>query len=353
MPFCARKCPYCAFFSVAFSHLAAEEYVCAVIRNLEHYRGQGIAVDSIYCGGGTPSLLSTSQWVRILATAKSAFAVTSDAEITLEANPSLTSEERYGGFLAASFNRISFGVQSLVDSELKSLGRLHDSATAVRAVENAYDAGFREISADLMLGIIGQSFPSLDSSIAHLCALPLTHISAYLLSAEDETPYSCEEILAQLPTEDDTADLYLRAVEKLKKNGFLQYEISNFAKNGSVSRHNLHYWRCEEYIGIGPSAHSYYKGARFFAPERLQDFLESPLQGREITDENGGTQEEKAMLGLRLCGEFGLSASAEGIKREELPWLEKMGLLKLTDGRISLTAKGCLLSNTVIGKLLI
>lgn len=353
VPFCARKCPYCDFYSEKFSHETAEKFVSALVRNLEFYKGRGIEIDSVYCGGGTPSLLSASQWERILSSVQAAFSLQKDTEITLEANPSLIAVERYKGFVLAGFNRISLGVQSFCDDELKALGRLHDGANSACAIENAYSAGFLNISTDLMLGIIGQDFSSLDRNLERIGELPLSHISAYMLKVEAGTPYDCRKILEKLPIEDEVCDLYLRAAEGLERLGFLQYEISNFAKSGKVSRHNLHYWRCEEYIGIGPSAHSYYGGKRFFAQSSLEKFIEEPLQGMTVTDENAGSDEERAMLGLRLCGGFGLDISSGGIRAAKLEGLEKLGLLTTGGGKISLTPKGCLISNAVIGELLV
>lgn len=360
VPFCRQKCPYCDFYSLEYQPEAAAGYVHAVLRNLEYYGRQsgGAQVDSIYFGGGTPSLLPAESFAQILEGIAKAFTLASP-EITLEANPGTVSLESLKALHHAGFNRISFGVQSLCDSELKKLGRLHDRETAVKAIEDAANLGFHNISADLMLGIIGQDLYSLDKSIAELSMLPLTHISAYILKTEPGTAYDRPEIRSNLPDEDTTADLYLRAAESLSARGFFQYEISNFCKEGFECRHNLHYWRCEEYIGIGPAAHSYFGGRRFAVPRSLEAFLAAEVQPVEVTDENPGGFEEFAMLRLRLMEGLALSdcKTAFGIEPQEILQkcriLEKQGLLKTQGERILLTPSGCLVSNKIIGALIL
>jgi len=332
VPFCTRKCPYCDFYSVEFNEPLADKYTAAVCDTM---RRGGIlppaVFDTVYFGGGTPSLLGARRILRIL----SAIDTTDDAEITIEANPAswttgITQDlfELYEG----GVNRISFGVQSLNDSELKALGRLHTAKDAKRSITDAHTAGFRRISADIMLGIPEQTLESLIISVDELANLPLDHISAYILTPDED--------------EDKAAEFYLAAVERLKQHGFEQYEISNFAKHGSVSRHNLKYWRCEPYLGIGPAAHSFYDGERFHYPNDLMAFIDAknPLDLR-VADGAGGGFEECAMLRLRLAE--GLATdNAQMLDRAKK--LEAAGLVQTDGNIIRLTPRGFLFSNTVI-----
>lgn len=360
VPFCRRKCPYCDFYSLEYNDVAAEDYVKAVVRNLEHYNKQfgKINIDTIYFGGGTPSLLSDEMFGRILGRAEELFSFETP-EISLEANPCTVSLESLKALHAVGFNRISFGVQSLCDNELKALGRLHDSKTAIRAVENAKTAGFSDISADLMIGIIEQDLYSLDKNIQKLAELPLSHISAYMLKVEQGTAYDTPKIYEQIPDEDKVADLYLHTIEELDKAGFKQYEISNFSKKGFECKHNLHYWRCEEYIGIGPSAHSFFNGIRYAVPSSLEDFISSEFQIEQVTDLNPAGFSEYAMLQIRLMEGVDLDYCKEkyGVNSEEIMrksvTLEKNGLLNIYGNRIFLTPNGCLISNKIIGHLFI
>ncbi len=349
VPFCKRKCPYCDFYSVCISSLSENNYVDGVIRNIEKYKG--VDIDSIYWGGGTPSILSEISYQRIFSAIKANFKLI-EPEISLEANPCSADIKKLEFLRNVGFNRISFGVQSCIDTELEKLGRLHNFEQAKQAIINADKAGFENISADLMLGIIGQNSKSLRYSISKLAELPLTHVSAYMLKIEKNTPYYTDSIIESVPDEDETADLYLHAISELEANGFLQYEISNFAKPGFECRHNLKYWRCEEYIGIGPSAHSFYKWKRYEVPRSLGEFITSEFQNEIVNEERPHTFEEVAMLRLRLaeglskstCEEFDVDFDKIIQKAEPL---EKAGLVKIYDDRVIITKKGFLVSNSI------
>lgn len=346
IPFCARKCPYCDFYSETDLSLT-EAYTQAVIRNISQ---RDIYADTVYFGGGTPSLLSAEQTARILSAVK----IAPDSEITMECNPNTVTEEYLANIFNAGINRLSFGIQSLDDNELKALGRIHDSETAAKAVRLAYKVGFRNISGDIMLCTQGQTMASLKKTINGMCSLPLTHISAYLLKIEPDTPFGKnDDIYSLLPDEDETADMYLFTVRELEKHGFEQYEISNFAKAGYEAVHNTKYWRCEEYYGIGPSAHSYLNGIRKACPRNLYDFISNETQIELTTDENAGTCEERAMLSMRLTKEgINLNDYPDDISGRAEP-LVKAGLLKKENSRLMLTAEGCLVSNEIICRLII
>ncbi len=343
VPFCVRKCRYCDFYSVTDLSLT-DLYTSAVIRNI---KACGYSFDTVYFGGGTPSLLTPQQIGAIL----SAAVIAPNAEISMECNPNSVTENYLREVRLAGVNRLSFGVQSFDDNELKMLGRLHNSAQAIKAIETAKKVGFNNISADLMLAVSGQTFDSLRRSLDAVAKLPLTHISAYMLKVEEGTPLAADKkLLAQIPDEDDTADMYLEAVQKLGEAGFEQYEISNFARDGFECRHNLKYWRCEEYLGIGPAAHSFINGKRFACPKDLKKFIFSEIQDT-ITLDDGGSAEEKAMLALRLTKEgLLLDEYPEAERRAEM--LIKGGLLKKEEGTLRLTPEGCLVSNQIICRLI-
>ena len=331
IPFCTRKCPYCDFYSVPFDEDLADKYCDAICKG--GILPPAVAFDTVYLGGGTPSLLGAKRILRMLSIVN----ITDDAEITIEVNPASCTglEQLHNG----GINRISVGVQSLDDRELKSLGRLHTAEEARSCIIDAHKAGFKRISADLMLGIENQTLSSLKASVEGLAKLPLDHISAYIL-----TPHADEE---------KAASLYLAAVELLAANGFEQYEISNFARSGSVSRHNLKYWRCEPYIGVGPSAHSFYGGRRSHFPNDTEAFInsENPLT-LSVPDGPGGSFEEYAMLRLRLTE--GLKSPEEMLARAVgIAALSTPPLVQVDGDTIRLTPRGFLLSNAIIAELLV
>lgn len=342
VPFCVRKCRYCDFYSVTELSLT-EDYTRAVVRNIGAVRD---TFDTVYFGGGTPSLLTAEQLFRILSAAE----ICGGAEVSMECNPNSVTDRYLKDIFCAGVNRLSFGVQSFNDTELRSLGRLHTAEEAVAAVYSAERAGFENISADLMLAVGGQTMKGLARSLETAAGLPLKHISAYMLKIEEGTPLSGDaEYYKTLPSEDDTADMYLYAVEYLADKGFEQYEISNFSKVGFECRHNLKYWRGEEYYGIGPAAHSFVDGERRYCPKNLQSFLTAETQ-ENVFLEYGGDADERAMLTLRLTKEgLDLSEYPKAVKPAEL--LAKNGLLKNENGFLKLTPKGCLVSNAIIASL--
>lgn len=353
VPFCVQKCRYCGFYSVSCDRGLMNEYVSAVCRNIRRYADPARSIDTVYFGGGTPSLLDNLQFDTVLSEIYRCFRLEADAEITLEANPHTLFFDKLCKLRKTGINRLSLGVQSMKDDELKFLGRLHNAECAERAVLAAASAGFDNISCDLMLALPGQSPERLAYSIERLTSLPIRHISAYILKIEPGTPFDCNEIKAAIPDEDVAADLYLSMAEMLCERGFFQYEVSNFAENGYESRHNQRYWRCEEYIGIGPSAHSCYGGKRFAVESDLEKFISSPVQPIYITDESPCGFEEYAMLRLRL--REGLDLRNTGKHRQmlekKLPPLMESGYVNFDGNVISLTSKGFLMSNSVIGYL--
>lgn len=357
IPFCKKKCPYCDFYSLPGDETQMEEYTCALERKIAE--SPHFAVDTVYFGGGTPSLLGGKRIARLMDAVKTCFDVSELSEVTLEANPGDDLSDFFSEILSAGVNRLSLGMQSANENELRVLGRRHTEKETEEAVLAARKAGFENISLDLMIAIPEQTKESLSCSIERCAALGVQHISAYLLKIEENTPFFKRQSSLNLPSDDTAAELYLLAVDMLAENGYHQYEISNFAKPGFEGQHNLHYWRDEEYLGFGPAAHSFYSGKRFFYPRSISGFLNG---GLPIADGEGGDMDEMILLSLRLSegiskarlslrfGQAGIDRFSE-LQKDAAPF-EKAGLLKIDDGRIALTARGFLLSNTVIGKLL-
>lgn len=360
VPFCAAKCPYCNFYSVKAEESLMDAYTEQICRALaaSAERWQRRA-DTLYFGGGTPILLGARRIERIVSTARRHFGL-QNAEITLEANPASTLEETLRDLFAAGVNRLSFGMQSADEEELRILGRRHTAKEAALAVAHAQAAGFSNISLDLMLGIPQQTAQSVEKSIGFCAETGITHISAYLLKIEEGTPFDRNGVAARCPDPDEQAERYLQAVEALARHGFCQYEISNFAKPGFHSRHNCKYWLGAEYLGLGPAAHSLMAGQRFFFPRDLGSFLsaEDPLLLLQ-DDGSGGGPEELALLGLRLCQGIDRKETTaaypdydwNGLWQKSRPMIGA-GYMKEENGRLFFTPKGFLLSNSILARIL-
>ncbi|MDE6092439.1 MAG: radical SAM family heme chaperone HemW [Ruminococcus sp.] len=354
VPFCVKKCSYCDFYSVSYEKDISEKYIDAVIRNLRYYSDKKRITDTVYFGGGTPSLLSPEQITRILCEINNNFNLAENSEITLETNPNTVDFEKLSELRKTGINRLSVGVQSMIDRELVFLGRIHSAERAEKTVYEAYKAGFENISCDLMIALPEQSGDSLRYSVEKISALPVNHVSAYILKTEQGTPFDCDEIKNRLPDDDTVAGLYLEMVQIIESMGFEQYEVSNFAKKGFESRHNCRYWKCSDYIGIGPSAHSCNNGKRFAVGRSLADFIGSDVQNVFITDENPCGFEEYSMLRLRL--KEGLDLDSVTAHRDmiikKIPELIKSGYINYDGKFISLTPEGFLMSNSVISYLI-
>lgn len=350
VPFCAKKCSYCDFYSLSYNKAHAESYAEAVLRNIRHYSDKLTILDTVYFGGGTPSLLPAEYISRFMAEIKNSFNMAENSEITLEANPNTLTAERLEMLRKSGINRLSIGIQSMNDDELKILGRTHTAERAAKAVYDAKSAGFDNISCDLMAAIPNQTAETLIRSIDAMADLPIQHISAYILKIEEGTAFDCDEIRRNIPDEDTTAELYMTMVNRLREKEFMQYEVSNFTKKGFESRHNCRYWNCLDYIGIGPSAHSCYKGKRFAVSDDLQEFVESPVQIEKINDESPCGFEEYAMLRLRLAEGYDLNDFPEYKEDliKKLPPLLKAGYVTYEGEKIALTEKGFIMSNSVI-----
>lgn len=356
VPFCDGKCPYCDFFSLRGNSSMMDYYTECIINNLKSSSEQTARkADSLYLGGGTPSLLGGRRTARIVEAARKYFGL-EGAEIAVEANPGSGLAEFFREAAAAGVNRVSLGLQSADGDELRLLGRRHTADDAARAVEAARNAGIGSISLDLMLAVQGQTEESLRHSIEFCASCGVQHVSAYLLKVEPHTLYWKERASLHLPDEDTSAALYLAAVRLLAAHGYRQYEISNFAKPGFESRHNLKYWHCEEYLGLGPSAHSFLSGRRFHYASSLRGYLagDGPVQ-----DGTGGDFDEFSMLRLRLAegltdracrARFGC-AVPEKISRAAERY-EPAGLIQCFPGGFRFTPRGFLVSNALTAEVL-
>ncbi len=356
IPFCDGKCYYCNFFSKKSDLAGMDAYTAQLIRSINDWSDRvNCGFDTVYFGGGTPSLLGHDRLAEILRAVRSAFSVAADAEITVEVNPSSTGSLDFSALRNAGFNRLSIGLQSANDHELCLIGRRHCADDAYRTVRSAQAAGFDNISLDVMLAIPEQTVESLHRTIDFCAACHVRHISSYILKIEPGTRFYRQKDQLPLFDDDSQAALYEEAVSYLEGLGYRQYEISNFAHPGFESRHNLKYWHDEEYLGLGPSAHSFLNGKRFFYDLDFQAFYDG-----EIIDEGtGGDPEEYIMLALRLKEglifdayekRFGVKISDRMLSAAEL--LKDKGFVRLTASSLSLTVKGFLVSNTVIGYLL-
>lgn len=350
IPYCRSKCSYCDFYSMGRSETVPETYIEALLREMRRFANCDCAAlrpDTVYLGGGTPSLLTPAQVARLL----NALCPAPGAEITLEANPDTVTERALEGFLAAGANRLSVGVQSASDEQLARLGRTHTADAARRALAMAKKAGFSNISGDVMLALPGYSRAEFDETLALLTEGGVTHVSSYLLKIEKKTRFGLHPP-ENLPDEDAAADFYLYAVQQLARAGFAQYEISNFSHPGFESRHNLLYWDMQDYLGLGPAAYSCMGGERFHYPADLPAFL---ARTAPVVPDGTVDAEEYIMLQLRLCRGLSLSALRQkwgitltGRQKTLLAALEKAGLCQLIQDRLRLTPKGMLVQNSIL-----
>ena len=368
VPFCRSKCQYCDFYSLTTKDpKLMDRYLEAICTHMKEAGplAPNHLVDTVYFGGGTPSLFGAEGMSAILSVLRRSFDVSDSAEITFEANPDSITDRLLRRLRSEGFNRISIGIQSDSDAMLKKLGRPHSYQQAVDAVNRARKLGFRNISVDLMYGLPGQTQADWLKTLRNVLALQPEHVSCYGLKVEEGTPLYDYKDCCNLPDDDAQADMYLAAVDALRKHGYRQYEISNFCRRGHVSRHNLKYWSGGEYLGFGPDASSDFAGRRFTAVRDLHGYISGIKNGGEVLREvmEVAPRERAAeYLMMRLRTVSGLNP-AEYEKQFLLPFapLERYlenckenGLAQQTfDGRWHLTPTGFLLSNTIISDLLL
>ncbi|MBP1729283.1 MAG: coproporphyrinogen oxidase [Deltaproteobacteria bacterium] len=367
IPFCSRKCSYCDFNSYDNPEISPLEYVDLLLGEISA-TAAGFALQpaaTLYFGGGTPSLLPPAQIARLIAAVRQSCGLVDAAEVTLEANPGTITLESLQGYLAAGVNRLSIGVQSLDDAELRLLGRIHSADAARAAFALARTAGFRNIGIDLMHSLPGQSSAAWQTTLREAIAMRPEHISAYGLTAEEGTPFAAMVARGDmlLPEEDLAVAMFELTAELLQQAGYDHYEIANFALPGLRSRHNQVYWRREAYLGFGAGAHSFSRaagyGVRWENPAKLAEYAAVIMAGRGI-DKAAPISRREAMaefffLGLRLTAgvdpgrfseEFGVAAEAAfpGVIERQI----ERGLMVLEGGMLRLTSHGLLLANRVM-----
>lgn len=352
IPYCASKCRYCNFYSRGGACAVPPEFTVALLRELDAFAGGApLHADSVYFGGGTPSLLPPRDAARLIEAAQPR----PGAEITLEANPDTVTEHTLREYRAAGVNRISFGVQSARDEQLRRLGRPHTAQQARAAFAAAQKAGFSNISGDIMLALPWYSRAEFDETLALIAGGGAAHISAYLLKIEPDTAFGRQPPRG-LPDNDEAADFYLYAVDRLASAGYVQYEISNFARPGYEGRHNLIYWNCGDYLGIGPAAHSCVDGRRFYYPADLGAFL----RGEAAPVPDGGCgAEDFLMLQLRLTRGMSLTEYRARGGRSFTPaqlafigQLQEHGYARFDGETLALTPAGMIVQNSILAELL-
>lgn len=367
IPFCRSKCDYCDFYSLAGQDRWMDTYQKALLAHIKETAQVAgcFPVDTIYFGGGTPSYYGGKRLKELLSAIKKLFSVEKQAEITFEANPDSVDVRTLRTLRKAGFNRISMGIQSACPSELKAVHRPHTVEQGDEAVAAVRKAKLENLSLDLIYGLPGQTQESWQATVEHILSLQPEHLSCYGLKVEEETPLAARvEAGEVLPDDDEQADLYLWTVERLSRAGYIQYEISNFARPGFESRHNLRYWLTQPYIGFGPGAHSDFGGRRYAWIRDLEGYITGVLEGGELLDsqdlipqsDRGG---EYLMLRLRTnCGVeeweyrrnyfMNFTPIEERLKEFAAQgWAEQT-----TEGRWRFTPKGFLVSNQLIGDLL-
>ncbi|MDD5397755.1 MAG: radical SAM family heme chaperone HemW [Dehalococcoidia bacterium] len=302
IPFCVSKCFYCDFYSVSEKLGLMDEYIDVLLAEADSCRGMDFS--TLYLGGGTPSILGAERLEKLVIGLRRRFDLHDLQESTIEVNPESAGIDLLATAYRLGIGRVSIGIQSLNDGELKKSGRAHNRRQALETIDSALSSGYRNISADIMIGLPGQTAQSLGETLSVLTGAGINHVSAYCLSVEEGTAfYRCPP--PDLPGEDEQASLFEYAVDILKTHGFVHYEISNLARPGSECLHNLNYWRGGEYLGLGPAAASHISGTRFRNSPNLERYLVDPLSDREGEEhlEDASKAGEEAMLRLRLVQE--------------------------------------------------
>ncbi len=357
IPFCKSKCAYCDFASWPGREDVWEAYFAALCEEIRAAGDGKHRVETIFFGGGTPSLAPEESIGAALQAVREAFPVAPEAEVSLEANPGTLSMEKLRAYREMGVNRLSIGVQSFDACLLREIGRIHTPGEAKEAARMAQAAGFANISLDLMYGLPGQDLATWQSTLKTALSLPAQHISAYALIVEEGTPIAARA--PELPGDEEVLSMQREGTRALAAAGFARYEISNYARKGFACRHNIVYWRRGEYRGFGCAAHSFFGGERFENPARLEDYLGGVRgQNRERVD-GEGAQEETLMLSTRMREGLSLRAWREkyGVeflsgREARVERLRRAGLLEIAEGFLRLTERGMEVHNAVVLELL-
>ncbi len=365
IPFCKKKCNYCDFYSIKWEGESENKYIQAVLNEIDDYKHRlkdNYIIDTIFFGGGTPTIIKPENLRRIIGCLREAADIDKDCEITIEANPNTLTLESLELYKKSGINRLSIGIQSLNDEILKKIGRIHNSIEALEAIDRAKNVGFKNINADIMFNIPGQTVKDAEDTILKIIKRSVNHISFYSLKLEKGTPMYLMEKKNKIvmPDEDTEREMYYSGRRAMAENNILQYEISNFAEKGFECKHNLKYWNQEEYIGLGPSAHSFLNNIRYSNPSDLKlycenskfNFHERIIQEKLSTDD---LMFEYIMLQLRLTKgldinefNFKFSADFKEMYSLQIGFLLKNNLVEFSNEYIRLTKKGMDVSNYVI-----
>jgi oxygen-independent coproporphyrinogen-3 oxidase len=369
IPFCLSKCPYCDFNSIVLDTDLAGEYVKSLteeIRIFSENQTENLVVETVYFGGGTPSILKVSQLGGIMKAIFDSFDVKTGAEISSEANPGTLTEEKVKKLKGLSFNRASLGVQSFEDEELKILGRAHTSTQALKSYKMLREY-FDNLSLDLIFGIPGQNRNSWRENLNMALKLKPEHLSAYSLTIEEGTPFFnlWKRGELSLPDEEEVRRMYLESIDLFKAHGYRQYELSNFAQKGFECQHNLGYWLGQEYIGFGAGAHSCFQGIRWANVKEIRKYIERCKKGFSIIDfQERLTLSQKInefiFSGLRMMKGIDLKKLKKSLnfdlekeKKKEIAELSKGRFLKRGKDNLRLTRKGILVADSIIQKLVL
>jgi len=354
LPFCRVHCTYCPF-AVSTDLTQQDAYTAALVREIRVK--QRHRIDTIYLGGGTPSRTSMENLEHLFDALRTQFDVSVDAEVSMEANPEDVSDEAIAAWRDLGVNRLSIGVQSFHDAELAAIGRIHDRRRAIDAVSTAAASGVRT-NLDLILGLPQQTAESFRETLDTAVELGAGHLSLYMLDLEERTPLEVQVARGRvtLPEDDMVADLYLETIERLAGHGLRQYEISNFAREGEICRHNLRYWRREEYLGFGIAAHSFQGGRRFANTRDIRRYLELSPDAGDFAEELGEVEvrRETIFLGLRQTEGMCYEELIQLTGQEGMEWTERGlegGWLRRENGRVAFTPAGFLQSNDFISQL--
>lgn len=373
IPFCVRKCAYCDFLSAPAKEEIQSAYVKKLAEEIREFEAAGdYEVSSVFMGGGTPSILQGREIEYIFEALRETFLFREDAEITIECNPGTLTAEKLKAYKRAGINRLSIGLQSAQDEELKRLGRIHSYQEFLQSFRLAREAGFSNINVDLMSALPGQSIESYLDTLQKVCSLKPEHISAYSLIIEEGTPfflYYSEDVRRReageqpenLPSEEEERRMYYETKRILEKYGYCRYEISNYAKPGFACRHNIGYWKRTDYAGFGLGAASLLNPLRYKNTSELADYLKGDFSKKELLVLTKDNQiEETLFLGLRMTEgvnkeefEKRFSCPMDVVYRRELDRLQKMGLLEQKDEFVRLTEKGMDVSNRVLAEFLL
>lgn len=358
IPFCKSRCSYCDFATDVYrSSDAVDRYVAALCREILAFPAKRVEADTIYFGGGTPSLLKPTQIEAIIGEVRQRFDILAGSEITMEMNPATVTVEALAAYRELGVNRASFGVQTFNERDLKLLARGHDANDARTTFRLLREAGFENVSFDLIAGLPGQSMDDWKRNLDEAVSMDPEHLSLYLLEIHEGTPLA-EQLRTNrrpMPDEDLAADMYELMIDTLVAAGYGQYEISNFAKPGFESRHNTKYWRMDPVYGFGVSAHSFDGTERYSNDRDTAAYVEkmSSFDSAEVYREPIDTASEAIFLGLRLNEGIDIDqhdvGSGKGF-RDKVSELESDGLVEVTDGRVRLTRRGMLFSNDVFAE---